>query len=321
MKKLSKITGSFAIALAIVSCNKEEIATTEQKNQNLPEFVEVTEQKLTPIETEKISIENGVLMFESIEFYQSIVDFEDYSKIAFTIKHLNSLEFNSYGKANPESKLFDDEFMNAILNADQVVKIGDWFIRINPETKKVFAASSSIENAYDIVARETESNNAVLTFATRDNVLEALPQEGMMQKNGLCGESGVGEREHGDYYGNAGPWDPTNYCFLRHKKFGIYFKIQTECTSPIVPNQRFWITYEQRQYKKTCDPLVNMGSGTVWSPIVTAGWNDVLTQGTKNFNKYWVKITAAGRGTVNYAGVFIYEANISVPYLQIRVNM
>lgn len=302
-------------------CNKDKVDTVHTTS-NVPAFVDAPEQKLTPIETEKISVENGVLAFESIEFYQSIVDFEDYSKVAFTVNYLNSLEsFVSFGESKPESRLFDDEFMDAILNADQVVKIGDWFIRINPETKKVYAGSSTVENAYDLVINEAASNESVLTFATRDNVLESLPNEGMMQKNGLCGESGVGEREHGDYYGNVGPWNSTNYCFLRHKKFGIYFKIQTECTSPIVPNQRFWITYEQRQYKKTCDPLVNMSAGTVWSPIVTAGWNDVLTQGTKNFNKYWVKITAAGRGTVNYAGVFIYEANITVPYLQIRVNM
>lgn len=320
---MKKIILALALGLVLVSCNKEKIETG-QATLNIPDFVDVPSQKLTPVETEKISIQNGVLTFESIEFYESIVDFEDYSKVAFTVNYINSLEFNSFGKANPESELFGDEFMDAILNADQIVKIGDWFIRINPETKKVYAATSSVENAYELVARETESNSSVLTFATRDNVLELLPREGMTSNKSLCGDDGVASREDEDWYttGEGGPTDNSNRCHLKHVKLGIYFNIRTECTSPNAINQYFWITYDKKQYKKTCDDPVYMGLGTVWSPIIGFGgqWTDVLTQGTKNFNKYWVRITLAGRCTYNSAtGVIDYDANID-EILEIRVN-
>ena len=277
-----------------------------------------TEQKLTPVETEKISIENDVLAFESIEFYQSIADFKDYSKVAFTLKFLNSLSFNSFGKAHPNDKLFDDEFMDAILNKDQVVKIGDWLIRVNPTSHKVFAVSSKVENAYHLVVGETETNTSVVAISTLENVLEQLSGNGDNQTK--CSEDGVSDQDDPGYY-VPGPAINSNRCFLRHKKFGIYFKIQTECTSPLPFNQYFWITYSTKQYKKKCDAAVYMASGTVWSPLVQTGaWNDVLAQGTKNFSKYWITITAAGRCTYNiYTGVNSYDANISGS-LQIKAN-
>lgn len=311
---MKKLIFGLAMALVLVNCNKEKNQPNLSK-QNGPAFQTSEEQKLTPVETDKITIENGVLSFESVAFYQSIADFEDYSKISFTVNHLNSLTFNSFGKANPTSKLFSDEFIGAILNKDQIVKIGDWLIKINPSTQKVFAISSQVENAYNLVVSEKETNSSMLTFSTTENVLEAL--SGNQTK---CSEDGVGEREDYCYY-VPGPTSNSNRCYLRHKKFGIYFKIQTECTSPLLPNQYFWITYSTKQYKKKCDAAVYMSPGTVWSPLTQfGGWNDVLAQGTTNFSKYWVTITAAGICTYNqFTGVNSYDANINC-MLQIKVN-
>lgn len=313
MKKLLKISSVVALTLTIASCNKEEVTPTNNANQNLPELIQPNEQKLTPIETEKLSIENGVLTFESIEFYKSIVDHEDYSKMAFTINHLNSLdEFKSFGEINSENTLFDSEFINAIVNADMVVKIGEWFIRINPSSEKVYASNMQSENAYNLVVNETAGNESVLTFSINDNVLEILELDGVAQNKLGCGEDAADTRHVEGGFG--GPATSTNKLRLEHRSYGILFEIQSKCYSPLPANQYFWVTYATyKQYEKKCENLVTMPLGTVWSSMNNGSWINQLVGGSTNFYEYSVYVSAAGRCTLLPNGSLSYDANILAP--------
>jgi hypothetical protein len=311
---MKKIIFGIAFGLVLVSCDKEKVETVPvQATLNMPEFVDAPEQKLTPIETDKISIENGVLAFETIEFYQSIVDFEDYSKITFTIKYLNSLgEFHSFGEVNPESQIFDSEFMNVIVNADMVVKIGEWFIRVNPMTEKVYVSNVNSENAYDLVVNESENNVSVLIFDTHQNVLEILQGDGVAQNKAGCGEDAADTRHVEGGFG--GPASSTNKLRLEHRSYGILFEIQSKCYSPLPANQYFWVTYTTyKQYEKKCESLVTMPLGTVWSSLNNGSWINQLVGGSTNFYEYSVYVSAAGRCTLLPNGTLSYDANILGP--------
>jgi hypothetical protein len=306
----------FAIALGVLMITCQERESFESNQITRPPASAA--QKLTAVDTRKIRIEDGVLTFESIEFYESIVDFEDYSKVAFTIKHIENMKFNSYRKLNPSSNIFGDAFIESILNKDQMVRIGEWLIHFDVANQQIDAVNSSITKNNAIKQEHT-------TFSNTENVLEFLSNPKQLQarsKNGLCGESGVEDRDDKGWYTSVtgGPTSDINAAWLRHKKFGIYFKLQTECTSPFIANQYFWLTYDKKQYKKTCDPEVYMGTGTVWSPLSGPGWTEVLSQGTKNFNKYWVRITNGGRCTLKPNGTLSYDDNLVLVPIEIRVN-
>jgi hypothetical protein len=65
--------------------------------------------------------------------------------------------------------------------------------------------------------------------------------------------------------------------------------------------------------------MVNMTLGNYSTPSFNGGAYDyVLTHGTRNFNKYWIRIETGERGTTTFG--YVKESDLSGP-LEIRANM
>lgn len=323
MKKL--IYGTFILAIVgigVVSCEKEEIAETENKTVIQPErTLESTLDESTIIDQHLypgLSVENGVLSFESIEYYESLVDEESqFFCVDALTQYLNEGLFNAYGKNHPQNSEYLDPFMDAIMNLDKVVKIGEWFIYIDAPSETVRAISDEVSNAYTTLLTNTTSED-VIVMTTTDDVLDELSEGAGQDRNGFCGESGVAARYDQANFGVPG--SDINRARLEHRKYGVYFKIQVRIFTPSVINQIVKLNFVNKSYKKTCQSMVNMSLTPYSTPVFHGGsYPYVLTSGTRNFNKYWIRISAGERGTSGYAG-YVKDADLD-RYLEIRANM
>ncbi len=215
---------SFLLELSVL---EEESAAQELLRQQI----------MSEISTDQLSINEGVLAFESLEYYQSIVDYgEDMSEnpdgdpvevvmdgvaeevvIDYTRQH----EFPSYGTIKGEDSEFNQEFLDAILNADRIVQIGDWLIKINPSDEKVWTVPTSNPNAYeDLLA---ESGDGVISHDIGDDVLYQLSNDGLAEDRGCGGIGGHPSLRRGDLI----PQEIALEATVEFRRFGIYFDLKT----------------------------------------------------------------------------------------------
>ena len=310
MKAISKIIVLAAILLSIFACDKENIAQVDQNQQQ--NRTAITEQT-TLIDQEKypgVSVENRVLIFESIEYYSSLVsDESDSYNVDELTTVLNESTFESYGKKFGEESEYNDPFMDAIMNEEKVVKIGEWFIYIDIPSETVLALSDSEENAYTALLER--SNRSIRKFSTGDDVLDHLANNTNPQER--CG--GIGG---GTYVSNTlwiGTWFTEAYVdFFRA---GIYFRLKAGAapSSSGVFNQTIEVMGpEAWRRRKPCSGgsvgtspagLKNSGSGNfVWA----------FYTGVRNLNGYYLFArlrveTTSGTVFTTFAG-----RNINSPY-------
>ena len=337
MKKV--IFSALALGMVLFACNKKQIEPEKDKKEEYrQELIEAYQKQKSIIDNNDYSklklVDNRTLEFESVEYYESFVKNAKDKQIDFFKKHLKEKMPNYksiYSKQQErELDLFDDDFIQTILDVNQIVKIGEWYVRLNPETQKVYATSDKNSNAYELVLREDADNEKVYDFSFDESVLEYLNDpESLEDRKFWCGETGVGWVSEYEYFNSLDLNNPSlqvnsNKLTLKNHKWGIYFKIKVHCTSPNtgVP-QRFWLHFTKRKYKHRCQSLHELGEGYVWSSEInsnTPDWKYTLDSGTRNYNKIWVRIELAGRVSVDYYGNFIYDQNIPYP-VEIRVNM
>jgi len=308
------------VGIGFVSCEKENIAQSENETLNDTErTLESTLDESTIIDQHLypgLSVENGVLTFESIAYYESLVDEESqFFCVDALTEYLNEGLFDSYGKNQTQESEYLDPFMDAIMNVAKVVKIGEWFIYIDAPSETVRAVSDEVSNAYNLVLSSTTSED-VIVMTTTDDVLDELSEGAGQDRNGFCGESGVAARFADANFGT--PASSVNEAILEHRKYGVYFKIQVRVSSPIYYNQIAKFNFTNKSYKKTCQTMVNMTLGNYSTPLFYGNHTYVLTSGTRNFNKYWIRIETGERGTNVYG--YAKDADLD-HYLEIRVNM
>ena len=241
----------------------------------------------------KINQNNSVLEFETIEYYEQIVDNKDYNKVDLLTKAINQSTFSSYGKTFPNDLVCDDDFTKALLNKDAIVKIEDWFIKIDMKRNLVYLIKDKNENSYSNLV---SLNSDVYVLSTEDDVLDYLKDESLLnskKKEWFCGEKGQGN--------GSKEKDWTEYCPNYEYKFkssywtiGIYkvlklgFYHNNLGGSDDVTD--FSVEYRY-SYKKRCR---ESGSGQMEFPTnVTYNYtSDNLVvkfyQGTRALSKYFI---------------------------------
>ena len=141
---------------------------------------------------------------------QAIVDFVDASD------HI------SYGSIHGVESEFDDPFIDAILNRDRAVQIGDWLIKLDLTRGKVFTIAAELPNAYqDLLG---ENSTTVRVFSMEEDVLAILRGESGTAQPGGGGVGGIDEDDltFRAYLGG------NVYAFrveAMYHRYGIYFKI------------------------------------------------------------------------------------------------
>lgn len=320
MTKLSIPLLSIFLLFLFQSCEKEVIEATP------------TSQAVAAPSLSKISVENNVLVFETIESYLAFVDHEDYTMTDKVIEHAKTLPFEAYGQQQKKAMDFESDFIEAILNKDRIVKIGKWFIKINPTTEKVYALSDEFQSQYATLVADKPVHKNIHPFSTDEDVIALLQDEANINAKGLfCGESGAANHPFDETrymgYVPAGSFPAERYvfpCKITYLKLGIYYtlkaymKVELESTSPYgAPEAGATITsttfpdrsiriFSQRRYKIRC------GTEHGWYSKVTPVTDNKVTyksyQGSKRLHKYQMRIgfEAAYPGSGGYTNIWNY---------------
>jgi len=239
------------------------------------------------------------------------VNNEDYTQLGHFVKHVNESSFNSFGKSNPESTLFDDDFMNAILDKNKIVKIGDWFIKINPETEKVLALSSTEESAYEGLLLETSRD--IKIFATEDDVIYHLSTN-TTPEDRSCG--GIGSGTYNSALVTHSSTGINFRSFVKFSKYGVFFVLKAGYESDAVAGTNFnkYLEIKGPKAWRKRRPCNSNATGTHAAGSLgnkTANYYEyVFYQNVRNLNGYYFYVRANWEGQfTNWTG-----RNINSPY-------
>ena len=121
-----------------------------------------------------LSIENGTVKFSTIEFYESYADNPE------NLNYLKELSFSSSELTTLKEigNTSDDdipEFLQLILNNDNIFTIGKYLIKIDVDNNRALVINSSVTNAYfDLVNNNTSSNDMLVMSDDEQNALDVL---------------------------------------------------------------------------------------------------------------------------------------------------
>lgn len=294
------------IGITFIGCSKKEVKTEPASKVN----IENVERPQDINNYNELSISNKVLVFGSFDSYTSIVDSDDRNRIDYLIEHVNNLDFNSFNRAHADSDLLDnDDFLEAILDENSIVKIDEWFIKINLIDEVVTALKETEENAYANLLLG-ESRN-IRTFSTGDDVIDHLENNTSPDDRG-CG--GVGGGTYSSNTVSIGDWNTVAY--VKFFRAGIWFRL-TAGNSPSAQyeyNMSLEVVGTEAWRKKR--PCNGSSEGTSAPGIKKSGSHTYAWQfygGTRNLNGYYfyVRLKIDGPSTLytNWCG-----RNINSPY-------
>ena len=105
------------------------------------------------------------------------------------VNAINASNFSSYGKNFPKREVFDDEFMEAILNKESIVKIGNWFIKIDMKKELVYLTEINNSNAYSNLVNNADSE--IYSVSIEEDVLDYMRDKTLFntKKKLFCDES------------------------------------------------------------------------------------------------------------------------------------
>lgn len=307
MKQLSSYLAIGVIATAMLSCNKENIeepVATETINIDESSIIDANKYP-------EIKVENNVLCFATVDYYISVVsDESETNNVDNITSYLQASDFNSYGKKMGENSEYDEPFMDAIMNEDKVVKIGEWFIYIDMESETVVTISDSEENAYEALLNGT--GRTIRTFSTGDDVLFHLV-EGTEPQDRACGGIGGGNYETAKYtYDSAIQF----WAYVKFFRAGIYYRLTGGYKSDAPAYTYFNKALEIKAPQAWCKRK-NCGSGTIstWpAGVINTGYDNnyvfELYENVRNLNGYYLYVRAIWPGiTTPWVG-----RNINSPY-------
>lgn len=328
-----------SLGMFTTSCEKEDFSDPSTSNESLKDR-SVIDQDLYP----QISVINNVLSFESIEYFTSLVSNEtEKDAVDELTTYLQSTAFSSYGKKYGEESEYEDSFMDAIMNEQKVVKIGEWYIYIDLPTETVLALSATEANP--VQALLEHSNRNIKVFSTGDDVVHHLA-DGTSPDARACG--GIGGGVYPCYTGgvhtgqviktftNGVVWRLNP--FTRFFRAGIYYRLSSQYEvwrfanvfsnsgGQIVSNIsqedvtiEMFIRYPQAWWKKRPCNSSSVGTksgGFHYSDGTYGNQATSIYLGTRNLNGYYCYVQGRARydnGTVTTASPY-GGRNINSPY-------
>jgi hypothetical protein len=271
MKKQMKrlLVGSLTltlVSLGVIGCKK---VVTEKVSQT-PELQEVQKEKKYVDDNNygELKIVNNTLEFSSIDYYESFFSSTNKAKVDFLINYIEEQNFNSLKKSELKKDVKEDNFIETILDENQIVKIGKWHIRLNFDSKKVFVCSSENKESYKLVLDENVDSGKVYEFSFEDEVLEYLKDEdSLIQKKWF---KRCKERKAKSKYDKTNIHRIFDYNGIyieaelesKYRRYGIYF---TLVSNGILASNDFnfdsnielWFYLSNCSYKVRCNYAVN----------------------------------------------------------------
>ncbi|MEO0776444.1 MAG: hypothetical protein AAF146_07760 [Bacteroidota bacterium] len=344
MKKMSFgwLALSIALACLVVSCQKESselLPLAEEGNLALSsdgetlteeEFWESMEasdqfeaelaayetQVRSEVSTSGLSVQNGVLVFESIPYYQSIVDLGDdmteespdgdpqqiiADGIAEEVieEYVKTINFDSYGSIHGTASEFQDPFIDAILNEDRIVQIGDWLIKIDYLQETVWTIDANTTDAYESLLNE--SGNGLVTHGIGDDVLYQLEVGNLAEDRGCGGIGGLNQHSQ-KYLVNP---DILMFSGIIFRRYGIYFRMVTEArfTTPVNNLNNMYFTMQIKgpeawRRRRPCRRSKHIGTHPAGDKQTITNKNQVIRwvfySSSRNLNGYHLFVRARG---------------------------
>jgi hypothetical protein len=190
-----------------------------------------------PLQKVSVSVKNNRLVFATRADYERAVNEskpEVRGRVFERLKQLNGFTSlattqraaeRSIARTPNASALITDEDFKSILNPDLVVQIGDYILKVNPSTQKVYALSAAHEAEYADLVAERMSNANIRQFSTNDDVLELL-QSG--QSSQRCGELGLEKEKVSTDEIELGKYSMKGT--VAYASYGFYFSLAAGIT-------------------------------------------------------------------------------------------
>lgn len=275
------------VGIGFTSCEKEEVELDKNAVENSLNDAEKNFELVDNNDYSHLSVINGVLNFSSIEYYESFFDKMVAGKEGFLQEYtakLNFKSFNSITIARENGEI--DDFVASILDENGIVKIGEWFIKLNFETESVYACSDEHWNAYELVQRENDKD--VYTFTFDEEVLIYLNDPELLEERGWgCSDRSANRKWSQTAIKNItiiNNIQMNMQCKVRYSKYGIYFTLKaegphtTEYQPSNTPNRlRYWFQLDNCSYAERCGSSVTNYSHPWKSATSIAGGNSVTT--------------------------------------------
>lgn len=123
------------------------------------------------MQAQNLTFQNGVLKFSSISVYEQYAENTlDRNDILNTTSGINMLS-----KFLSSSDTLYPEFLGQILNADKIMGIGNFLIKIDLENNRALAVKTNVTDAYNLLVNNSINSSDVMNFSTEvDNAPEIL---------------------------------------------------------------------------------------------------------------------------------------------------
>jgi hypothetical protein len=159
------------------------------------------------------------ISFASIADYRNLIDSSNDSKDQCFINTVNLLPgYTSWNETHPKDTLLNSSLFGTILNAEGVVQIGNFIVKVNPIKHKVYVLQATKSLWYGALISEDTTNINITKFSTEEEVLEQLENGNFRAL--FCRESGAGTDGRKSIY--------VNYTVNSvSRRFGAYIKYTT----------------------------------------------------------------------------------------------
>lgn len=245
-----------------------------------------------------LTVVNNIVCFNSIAEYNDVLDIWPLSEQQDLVNHLNAhTSYESLGDVYTRptdwvaDTMYNHDFITTILNKNNIVRIGNHFIRVKKEVNSVSAveANCSPVTWTNFVNGYSDAN--VFYYKSTDDILTDLQENHGGYKTTLCSQSGIaGVNSPVTNNVTVGNINGTTYTFKGrgvYNQWGIfntlYFEVQLSPGANGITDMR--INLPNLMYKQRCGN--QMGPVTLYNLI--GGQNSYKKyqsyQGSKNLNK------------------------------------
>ncbi len=284
-----------------------------------------------------LSINSGMLSFESEQSFQdalNLLDSVDWDTWE-TQNGFTSLRTSYLNTLTEDERLLMDELpiggeLMTLLNANSMIIITPWIIKLNNQTKKVWVMPvSEIQNIDDIVNENTANSN-LRVFDYQDDVFEMLDNSAA-KCNQSC-TNGDRDKYKERHYCTSNNRDFKSKFKIKYVGFGIWHPISlmfshrcmANCSS-VVPGggnladfTNFSVAYTYT-YTQKCQGTYNANVGHCYmnfqqTVLCNSGrdWNNNLYNGTRCLSSFDVSANVA------WVNMCTTNVNFENEYLQIN---
>ena len=294
----------FALALLVWSCQTPE---------------PLVEPMGTPTPTQ-------VLHFESETAFEDFLELDDEAVATFLATQA-SRGFVSYATAyldethemrkdDQAEELMDDSFFAQLISEEGLIRIADWYYRINKAEETVYAmhAEHYAQEAQDLVGQNLH-NPHLLTFSTEDEVLELIAQYNadtrILNRVEACTNAQENKDTDNRVIPNTRSLVFQHDTFVRYRWYGLGFELDAQVRwrykkyGDVFTDLWSWDWAEARnvigEYRESYEVKCGDSPGREWNSVPyytrlvdnTKKWHFDFYRGSKKLSAYRVEVRMA----------------------------